>query len=457
MNEFRMIFRFFLCAAFVVLSNLVASAQYKNDASYMELYDSETVISLRNHIRTLASVQNEGRPSGGVGEAEAASYVEKVLSGYGIDIISAKVGDIFGIRKENGDTLTSRNVVGFVQGYDKSMRDKYIVVGARLDNLPADTVTVDGQKIGRIYPGANGNASGLALMLELARMVQTNEILFRRSVLFVALGSSLEAHAGAWYFLNRSFADADKIEAMINLDMLGIGSRGFYAYTGSNADLNIIIKSLSAELQPINPQLTASEPYPSDHRAFQSREIPSVFLTTGKYPEHNTAKDTESIIEYDMMERELEYIYNLTVAIANTPVHLAYRKDETPRRGPSEDDIVSFYDCDQRPMFLNSTDPTQFLTKWVYKYLKYPPEAVRDGIQGRVMVEFVIEKDGSISNVRVVRGISEILDAEAVKVVAASPKWKPARLKGAKVRSSMTIPIEFRLEKKGRPSFGIKK
>ena len=93
----------------------------------------------------------------------------------------------------------------------------------------------------------------------------------------------------------------------------------------------------------------------------------------------------------------------------------------------------------------------------MYKYLKYPPEAVRDGIQGRVMVEFVIEKDGSISNVRVVRGISEILDAEAVKVVAASPKWKPARLKGAKVRSSMTIPIEFRLEKKGRPSFGIKK
>lgn len=454
---FRMKFRFIFCTVFAVLMGFVASAQYRKDVSYMELYDSETVISLRNHIRALSSVQNEGRPAGGPGEIDAASYVERTMADYGVDIVSAKGGDIFGIRKENGDTLTSRNVIGFVQGYDKSMRDKYIVIGARLDNLPPDLVTVDGQQVNKIYPGANGNASGLAMMMELARMVQTNKILFRRSVLFVAFGASLETHAGAWYFLNRSFADADKIEAMINLDMLGTGSRGFYAYTGSNADLNIIINSLSGELQPINPQLTAAEPYPSDHRVFHAKEIPAVFLTTGHYSEHNTSRDTESIIEYDMMERELEYIYNLTIAIANTSVSLAFKKDETPSRTRQYADIVPYYDCDQKPMFLNSTDPTQFLTKWVYKYLKYPPEAVRDGIQGRVMVEFVINKDGSVSNVRVVRGVSEELDAEAVKVVAASPKWKPARLKGAKVRSSMTIPIEFRLEKKGRPSFGIKK
>ena len=210
----------------------VASAQYRKDVSYMELYDSETVISLRNHVRALSSVQNEGRPAGGLGEIEAASYVERTMAYYAVNIRSAKGGDIFGIRKENGDTLTSRNVIGFVQGYDKSMRDKYIVIGARLDNLPPDLVTVDGQQVNKIYPGANGNASGLAMMMELARMVQTNKILFRRSVLFVAFGASLETHAGAWYFLNRSFADADKIEAMINLDMLGTGSRGAYAYIG---------------------------------------------------------------------------------------------------------------------------------------------------------------------------------------------------------------------------------
>ena len=109
-------------------------------------------------------------------------------------------------------------------------------------------------------------------------------------------------------------------------------------------------------------------------------------------------------------------------------------------------------------MFLHSSDPKDFLQKWVYQYLKYPAEAVRDGIQGKVMVDFVIEKDGKVTDVRVVKGVSEELDAEAVRIVSASPKWKPGRVNGNKVRSSLTIPVEFKLEKKGsRSSFGIKK
>ena len=83
---------------------------------------------------------------------------------------------------------------------------------------------------------------------------------------------------------------------------------------------------------------------------------------------------------------------------------------------------------------------------------------MRDGIQGRVMVDFIIEKDGRLTNVKVVKGVSEELDAEAVKVISASPKWKSGRVDGEKVRTSMTLPVEFRLEKKGaKPTFGIKK
>ena len=94
----------------------------------------------------------------------------------------------------------------------------------------------------------------------------------------------------------------------------------------------------------------------------------------------------------------------------------------------------------------------------MYQYLKYPESAVRNGIQGRVTVDFIIEKDGRVTDVRVIRGVDEELDAEAVKVVAASPKWKPGRVNGNKVRTSMSIPVEFRLEKKGgKASFGIKK
>ena len=73
------------------------------------------------------------------------------------------------------------------------------------------------------------------------------------------------------------------------------------------------------------------------------------------------------------------------------------------------------------------------------------------------MVEFIINKDGKVSDVRVVKSVSPELDEEAVKVVAASPKWKPAKHRGQKVRCSMTIPVEFRLEKKGKSGFSIKK
>ena len=435
-----------------------ALAQYRNPAGYHELEDSENVSLLKSHVRYLSSAMLEGRKAGSEGEELAAEYVTEVLKEYGIDIILPKSGEVFGIKKENGDTLTSRNVIGCVQGYDKNLRDQYIVVGARLDNLGTMMMTQDGVQKEKILYGANGNASGLSMMLELARMVQTNSIVFRRSVLFVAFGASKETYAGAWYFLNRSFSFVPQIDAMINLDMLGTGYNGFYAYTSSNADMNALLDGLKAGLQPILPELSATEPYPSDHRAFYSKEIPSVMFTTGKYPQHDTERDTQSIIDYETMERELEYIYNFTEALANADSAPKFRQGAAPKQTRQIDEVVSFFDCDQRPVFLHSSDPKDFLQKWVYQYLKYPAEAVRDGIQGRVMVGFVIEKDGSVTDVHVVKGVSEELDAEALRVVGASPKWKPGRVNGNRVRTSLTIPVEFKLEKKGeKASFGIKK
>ena len=435
-----------------------ALSQYRNGGDYRSLDDSDNVASMKAHVGYLSSSYLEGRKAGSEGEKLAAEYIESVFKSYGVDLLSPKGGEKFGIRKENGDTLTSCNVIGFVQGYDKNLRNQYIVVGARLDNLGSMMMTVDGEQREKIFYGANGNASGLAMMLELARMVQMNSIVFRRSVLFVAFGASMETYAGSWYFLNRSFSDSRNIDAMIDLDMLGTGYHGFYAYTSSNSDMNALISSLKGGLQPVNPEITAMEPYPSDHRVFYSHEIPSVLFTTGRFPQHNTERDTQSIIDYEMMERELEYIYNFTETLANTEASLMFRPSDVPKRSAEYDDIVSFYDCDQRPVFLHSSDPKDFLNKWVYQYLKYPVEAVREGIQGRVMVDFVIEKDGKVTDVRVVKGVSEELDAEAVRVVAASPKWKPGRVNGNRVRTSLTIPVEFKLEKKGgKPSFGIKK
>lgn len=436
----------FIILTLILGITLDAAAQYM--PGYSELNESETVSAMREHVGFLASAALEGRAAGSEGEAEAADYVRDVFEAYGLDLLSGPDGDVFGIKRENGDTLVSRNVIGMIQGYDKSLRDRYIVIGARLDNIGTRTVTVDGEPVRRIYYGANSNASGLAMMLELARMLKTNSLLLKRSVVFVAFGASLEAHVGSWYFLNRSFSGADRIDAMINLDILGRGLMGFYAYSGSNADLNGIVNRVNSTLQPIKPEVVASEPVISDNRMFYASEIPSVLFTTGPFPEYGSDRDTPSTVRYDDMERELEYIYNFSVELVNGDAP-AFSPDQDPKPvAGRRSGVVPYYDCDYRPTFLGSPDPKIFLEKWVYAYLKYPPEAVRNGIQGRVLVDFVIDERGKVTDVKVLKGVDPLLDAEAVKVVAASPDWKPARLMGKKVKSEMSLYVEFKLEKK---------
>ena len=244
-----------------------------------------------------------------------------------------------------------------------------------------------------------------------------------------------------------------KIDAMIDLDMLGTQSGGFYAYTASNADMNMILSQVGAELQPIVPKLTSEEPYPSDNMAFYSGEIPSVMFTTGKYPEHNTVRDTEDIIEYEPMERELEYVYNFTRFIANVENAPLFRQDQVLAKG--NDKLYAYYECDRRPSFMGSADPKDFLYRWVYQYLKYPKAAVANGIQGRVTIEFTIDKKGDVKDVRVARSADPLLDEEAVRVVSASPRWKPGMLKGAAVNTVMSVAVDFKLSKKSK--FGIKK
>ncbi len=447
---------FFFVAVFFFAPT--ASAQYQT--GYSSLYDSETVSNLKEEVGYVSSAMMEGRAPGSEGERMTAEYVWEKMKEYGVDMLCDKNGETFGIAEEGAaDTLVSRNVIGLIQGHDKDLKDRYIVVGARMDNIGVNKMTVDGQRVDQIYYGANGNASGVAVLIELARMLQTNSVLLRRSVILVGFGSSTRTYAGAWYFLNRSFLGTEKIDAMINLDMLGTADNGLYAYTASNADLNVILKGLEGELQPIRPEIVTEEPYPSDHRAFYAKEIPAIFLTSGKYPEHNTGRDTGSIIDYEMLEKVLEYSYNLVMCVSNTSKSMDFRPSgASAKRGPSYDDVVSMNECDVRPMFMNSPDPGTFLSKWVYQYLRYPQECINEGIQGRVVVDFIIDKEGKVTDVTVVKSVDPLLDEEAVRIVSASPKWKAGRVNGERVRTSMTIPIEFKLERTSeKRSFGVKK
>lgn len=423
-----------------------AGAQFRD--SYASLGDSETVSAMKEHVAFLSSAALEGRKAGSDGELEAAAYVTEVLASYGLNVLSGADGEVFGLKQAEGDTLTSRNVIAYIPGYDAAFRSRYIVIGARLDNQGLMEMQVNGETREKIFYGANGNASGLALLMQLARMLSTNSVLLRRSVIIAAFGSSLEGSAGAWYFLNRSFEGADRIDAMINLDMLGTESNGFYAYAASNTDLTRLLESVNTTLQPVRPEIITREPVSSDHRAFYDKEIPAVFFTTGMYPEYNSDKDTASILEYEGMERELEYLYNFSLALVNGR-RPEFRKDEeSKRRLGADPEIVSFYECDVKPTFFRSSDPVDFLKRWVYVYLRYPESAVAEGVQGRVQVDFVIDEKGKVTDVKITRGLDPRLDDEVIRVISVSPDWKPGILHGKKVKAALSLTVEFRLEKR---------
>lgn len=87
------------------------------------------------------------------------------------------------------------------------------------------------------------------------------------------------------------------------------------------------------------------------------------------------------------------------------------------------------------------------LLKFLGQQIRYPVVDIEQGVEGRVICTFVVEKDGSITDIQVLRGVSPSIDKEAVRVVSAMPKWKPGYQNGNPVRVKFTLPIVFRISK----------
>ena len=85
------------------------------------------------------------------------------------------------------------------------------------------------------------------------------------------------------------------------------------------------------------------------------------------------------------------------------------------------------------------------MMKYIMENIKYPEQAMKEGIQGRVTVRFIVEKDGSISNVKPVLSVHPLLDKEAVRVVESMPKWSPGKQNGKPVRVRFNVPVMFKL------------
>ena len=108
-----------------------------------------------------------------------------------------------------------------------------------------------------------------------------------------------------------------------------------------------------------------------------------------------------------------------------------------------EEEEIPFLLVEEKPTFQKG-DANQF-SKWVNQRLVYPEIAKENGVQGRVTLQFTIDRDGSLTKVKVLRGVDPSLDKEAVRVVSMSPKWEPGRQRDRAVPVTYTFPVIFKL------------
>lgn len=108
-----------------------------------------------------------------------------------------------------------------------------------------------------------------------------------------------------------------------------------------------------------------------------------------------------------------------------------------------EEEAIPFQLVEEKPTFQGG-DANEF-SKWVNSRLVYPEIAKENGVQGRVTLQFTVNPDGSVSNVKVLRGVDSSLDKEAVRVVSSSPKWKPGKQRDRAVKVTYTFPVIFQL------------
>ena len=134
----------------------------------------------------------------------------------------------------------------------------------------------------------------------------------------------------------------------------------------------------------------------------------------------------------------------LVIVIAPARANAQDKREKTTqtRKDTATDDKV-YEVCEQMPIFEGGDAA---LMKYLTDSVKYPELAKKHGVQGRVVIGFIVEKDGSLTDVKVLRHVDIALDAEALRVVKGMPKWIPGRQNEQRVRVKYNVPVSFRLK-----------
>jgi TonB family protein len=158
----------------------------------------------------------------------------------------------------------------------------------------------------------------------------------------------------------------------------------------------------------------------------------------------NTKSIQRQMLKLFVMIPFLGIVFLLQSVNVQAQVAIVAEPPEIQKVNPGQENSDQiFTEVDEMPQFPNGQDA---LMRYLMENLRYPKEARDNRIQGTVFVTFVVEKDGSVTDVKTLRSVATSLDEESIRVVKAMPQWKPGILKGEPVRVQFNLPLRFVLD-----------
>ena len=297
------------------------------------LLNAQKQDDMRQTVEYLASQELGGRYPGTAGDTLASEFIAGKLRSLKLKpVVKGKKKKAFyhdftyGKEKQ----ITTHNIIAVVPGKDKQLRNEYIVVGSHYDHLG-----MGGQGSGSrrpdtlgVHPGADDNASGDAVVLELARHFKKAGS--PRSIIFMFFGAEEQGLVGSKKFLEWMKQEDNQrknlpnnikgIVAMVNLDM--VGRMRDHALSVSGTGTSSGFKAMAeqvAEQKNLHVTCVPDGYGPSDQASFVAADIPVLFLTTGGHMEYHTPADVPSTLNYDGMQETLEFTQELVTRLAGIP------------------------------------------------------------------------------------------------------------------------------------------
>ena len=288
---------------------------------------------MRQTVKYLASQELGGRYPGTAGDTLASEYIVEQLRSLKLKPVvkgKKKTGYYHNFTYGKEVERTTHNILAVLPGKDKQLKNEYIVVGSHYDHLG-----LGGQGSGSrrpdtlgVHPGADDNASGDAVVLELAKYFK--KVRSPRSIIFAFFGAEEQGLVGSKQFLEwmkqadnqrKNLPDSLKgIVAMVNLDMVGRMRDNAMSVSGTGTSSGFkAMAEKAAEQTKLNISCTPDGYGPSDHASFVAQEIPVLFLTTGGHMEYHTPDDVPSTLNYDGMQQTLDFSKELITRLASMP------------------------------------------------------------------------------------------------------------------------------------------